>query len=222
MTELIASLTKWCQELVPQDYNSITKTNYSFNVEGRPIIQFPIPQISNECFLLPWDTPTSQIAYFETPPTVVVPWKDILDIEEFLIYDTKNQLELKRWNTQNIRVAHIDDEICVRVTVRNQLKLMVFLNNLEVMVKFDHMNVANDGIETIRLERLELRPDEESDVSLYFRPTTIGNLSVLGIQWVYSNVIQAVHYFSYSQYKLNETLGQRSSKTYIPDQRNML
>ena len=66
---------------------------------------------------------------------------------------------------------------------------MVFLNNLEVMVKFDHMNVANDGIETVRLERLELRPDEESDVSLYFRPNTIGSLTILGIQWVYSNVI---------------------------------
>jgi hypothetical protein len=43
LKEFIAALTKWGSALVPEDYNSISKTHYKFNSSGRPMMELSVP-----------------------------------------------------------------------------------------------------------------------------------------------------------------------------------
>jgi hypothetical protein len=55
------------------------------------------------------------------------------------------------------------------------------LHDIEVITKFDHLEILNDGATTEKMSLLELKPGDEFEIALSFRPTTIGDLRILGV-----------------------------------------
>jgi hypothetical protein len=118
---------------------------------------------------------------FDGDPAPVTRWYEIYPDERLTIYDMYSDIDQKHWSHSHKRRSHMGDDVTVRLKIHNQLGLLSTLTEIEILAKFEHLEVMNEGIETEKMEVLEVKPGEEFEVALTFRPTTIGELRVLGV-----------------------------------------
>jgi tetratricopeptide (TPR) repeat protein len=186
VNELLATIVQWAAMPVPDDFNHITNTAIQFYTDGKPILEFSLPRIVGHTILLPQDKLNSNKKAVGSTQS----WKSLLSKECSKLLEDFKYFDGEIVKTSR-RTLYSGESIDVVVRCHNPMGFLVSAESITVVLEHED----GEKLVTERIDKLELGPNEEKNVSIQCKQDKPGKVFIKALRWSFGNVFYGTYNF---------------------------